>query len=408
MSISNRVVWPLAAAGLLVLSSVGYAQDKQQFREKAKAAEAQLRALGEPKDRCSIGGYVAAGAVVSRTFTASGLMPGDRLLTVNRLDVAGKPGEDVIALLRSIDPSAVVPISLERAGKPLNIEVACSNARQATEALLAGLNLASRGKFDECFTAFSQPSEFGTQGAALKADCASLSRNASKHNVPELRVEAMRMQIEDAHWIVSGRAEVIERLRANEGWITEHLGAARFTELVAATRAWPNGEDLYDTSTPDWALFRRNAETALRARLIDPDSARIDWPYGFLRGSWRPFLSKRIDGYWSCGSINARNRMGGYTGSTSFVVVLDPNGRVQYSDVGTSKDVDIVTSQCSNAVKLLPPAPAALVATNNDRPTSAPSLADELKKLVDLKNSGALSDTEFQTAKQRLLGTSGH
>jgi hypothetical protein len=40
-------------------------------------------------------------------------------------------------------------------------------------------------------------------------------------------------------------------------------------------------------------------------------------------------------------------------------------------------------------------------------PGQSTSVADELKKLVDLKNSGALTDAEFQAAKSRLLGTSG-
>lgn len=41
------------------------------------------------------------------------------------------------------------------------------------------------------------------------------------------------------------------------------------------------------------------------------------------------------------------------------------------------------------------------------QPAQGTSIADELRKLVDLKNSGALNEAEFQAAKQRLLGTSG-
>jgi hypothetical protein len=202
---------------------------------------------------------------------------------------------------------------------------------------------------------------------------------------------------------------VVRQLRNVEGTITQGLGAARFQSLVASTRSWPGGETLFEESGPDWTLFRRNAESALRARLIDPESARIDWTHGFLLGSWKPFMSKRIDGYWTCGLVNARNRMGGYTGSTAFVVVLDPNGYVQYADIGESKDFDVLTASCNNSAKLLPPPPAELLGTASAQaaPAAAPvSVADELKKLVELKNSGALSDAEFQAAKQRLLGTS--
>jgi len=381
----------------------GHAQDKNQFRDEAKATEAKLRQLGEPKDRCPIGAYVADGPIVSRTFAASGLVPGDRLITLNRIDVAEKKGEEVIALLRGIEPAAVIPVSLERAGTPLEMEVTCSNARAGSEALLNGLNLAGRGKFDECVTAFSQSSDLGSQGAAIKVQCASFSRNSNKYDLAALAADAMRLQIEDAHWVPAGRPEVITRLRAVEALITQHQDPSRFNELVAGTRKWPGGENMYEASEPDWALFRVNSESALRARLIDPASAQIEWPYGFLLGSWRPLFSKRIDGYWTCGVINARNRMGGYTGRTSFVIVLDPGGSVLFADMGEAKDFDVVASQCDNSVKLLPPPAAELSGSVVAQPTTSPSIADELQKLVDLKNSGALTEAEFQAAKARLL-----
>jgi hypothetical protein len=119
-------------------------------------------------------------------------------------------------------------------------------------------------------------------------------------------------------------------------------------------------------------------------------------------------MSKRIDGYWSCGLINARNRMGGYTGSTAFVVVLDPAGYVKYAEIGESKDFDLLTATCSNSVKHLPPPPRELLASQageRSAGSSSPSLADELQKLVDLRNSGALTEEEFQAAKKQLLGS---
>ena len=39
-----------------------------------------------------------------------------------------------------------------------------------------------------------------------------------------------------------------------------------------------------------------------------------------------------------------------------------------------------------------------------EAPSSTHSLADELKKLADLRQAGILSDDEFQTQKTRLLG----
>jgi hypothetical protein len=46
-----------------------------------------------------------------------------------------------------------------------------------------------------------------------------------------------------------------------------------------------------------------------------------------------------------------------------------------------------------------PPPPAAPAAA------AAPSLADQLKQLADLKESGVLSDEEFEAAKQKLLAS---
>lgn len=95
---------------------------------------------------------------------------------------------------------------------------------------------------------------------------------------------------------------------------------------------------MLEKSGPDWAGFCRNAESALRARLINAESARIDWPHGFLLGSWKPFMSKRMDGYWTCGLVNARNRMGGYLGSRAFVGVLDPKGKISTPTSGSRRN----------------------------------------------------------------------
>jgi hypothetical protein len=402
MSVLSRVVWNAIAGSLVIAATAAYPQDRAQFREQAKTAEAELRAAGEPKDRCTLEAYLAGDGVVTRTFASTGLVPGDRLLTLSGVDVSAMGAGEIINILRDTDPSAVISITVERQGEFVDIEVPCSNARAANEALMTGLSLAGRGRFDDCVEAISRD-DLGTQAAALKAGCASVSRNASRYDLAELAYIAMRMAIEDAHWVPDTRADVIEGLRAAEGMVTQ----ARFQELVAATRGWPGGERMYDASAPDWALFRRSSEAALRARLLDPDSARIEWPYGFRYGSWTPAFSRPIDGYWTCGSVNARNRMGGYTGSTFFVVVLDPDGKVKFVNIGESSDFDIVTSQCNGSVRLLPHPPPELSGATVSQQGPSTSIADELAKLVDLRDSGALTESEFQAAKARLLGTSG-
>ncbi|MCC7266926.1 MAG: hypothetical protein IT546_06255, partial [Caulobacteraceae bacterium] len=63
------------------------------------------------------------------------------------------------------------------------------------------------------------------------------------------------------------------------------------------------------------------AETAIKARLIDPNSAQFEWPHRWRENEnfkmWR--WSKPVMGDWTCGRVNDRNRMCGYTGSSTFI-----------------------------------------------------------------------------------------
>ncbi|KQS03554.1 hypothetical protein ASG11_04205 [Sphingomonas sp. Leaf357] len=74
---------------------------------------------------------------------------------------------------------------------------------------------------------------------------------------------------------------------------------------------------------PSWERYRAIAEAGIRDRMIDPESARITWMGGYFKGDHKPPLSPRYSGYVACGSVNAKNRMGGYTGASSFIVVID-------------------------------------------------------------------------------------
>ena len=103
----------------------------------------------------------------------------------------------------------------------------------------------------------------------------------------------------------------------------------------------------------------RLGETSLRASLIDPDSAHIEWPYNFVSGSLKALLGKRRAGFFTCGRVNAKNRMGGYTGQSWFLIV-ENSGVVTMLDMGQSDGVDTATASCAAFVKngQLPPAPA--------------------------------------------------
>jgi hypothetical protein len=223
----------------------GHAQDRDQFREQSKAADAQLRRAGEPMVRCSLGAFVADGAIVIRVAESSVLKPGDRLVMLNHINISGKRSEDVIAVLRALGPSAIVPITLDRQGELLDLDVTCTNARPVSEALLHVLELAGSGKFDDCVAVVGSVTELGTAGAALKAQCAALSRRPSKYDAAGLATDALQMAIEDARWVPTTRNELIQRLRAAEGSIAQAQGQSRVAQLVAATRTWPwRGEDV--------------------------------------------------------------------------------------------------------------------------------------------------------------------
>ena len=153
--------------------------------------------------------------------------------------------------------------------------------------------------------------------------------------------------------------------------------------------------------------FRKNAERAVLTGFFDPGSASFEWPYGFSYGSWKPLMQSRIEGWWTCGRINAKNRMGGYVGSRYFVVVMNDDGQARYNETGSGADFDILSSQCANSVSSLPPAPREFYeAASSEAPfPKAPSMADELKKLNELFEAGALTEDEYKAAKAKILGS---
>ncbi len=395
----------LTLIAALNLTAACWAQDKATWSAQAAAYAAKLRASGEPKNRCSIGAFIVDGPTISRVFAITSLVPGDRLISLNHIDVSTMGVEGVISLLRGIDPLTTLQATVERKGARVDLQIACTNARASTTAMLVGLDMFVAGRYDDCVSAFSDGADFGTAGAAFRLECAAVSKNTKRYDLGQLAYEAMRFQVEDAAWTPATRKDVINRLRGTEGVISKDGNSARYQKLVTLTQGWGGDESAYAKSEPDWGRFRQAAEGALLGRLVDPESAKIEWPYGFLYGSWKPGFAKRLDGYWTCGTVNARNRMGGYTGSTFFVAVLDRDGAVQYVDMGSGKEFDFLSTQCKNSVKMLPPPPVQLASQRSTvSPGAIPSMADELKKLAELRASGALNDAEFQTAKAKLIG----
>jgi len=95
--------------------------------------------------------------------------------------------------------------------------------------------------------------------------------------------------------------------------------------------------------------FRRLATDALLAGFFDPGAAQVTWDRGITAGYWKPLLQKKIPGWFTCGMVNGKNRMGGYVGARRFVVV-EFQGRVVFSQVGESGPYDMVEIACQQAI----------------------------------------------------------
>lgn len=394
----------IAALGSLIsLAGPSSAQDKSALRNEAKTEAAKMRSAGEPKDRCSLEARFGPTGIITAVSALSPLHLGDKLLTVNGVDVKGQT-DKVVELLRGITPGTTIELRVERTGNDTDLTHTCGNARQQSDAIAAGLEAAARGNFEDCAAHFGSREDLATYGAQWQLRCLESSKKPDARELARVAFKMLQLGAGEAMWEPQLREPIISAMRAAKGPITTHMGADRFESIVRTVGRWPGGEDMYKSSEPNRAQFRVVAERAVRSRLIDPDSGRIDFPYDFSYGSWKPAFQKPIDGYWTCGHVNAKNRMGGYTGTVPFVVVLSESGAVRFLQLGTNSEYDVLTIQCNKSAQHLSAMPVDVrePETIMAVPTQL-SLGDELKKLVELRDSGVLTEEEFVTAKQRLL-----
>ena len=124
---------------------------------------------------------------------------------------------------------------------------------------------------------------------------------------------------------------------------------------------------------PTWERAVPLAEAALRSNLIDPQSAQIEWPYNFVRGTLKPLIGRRRTGWYTCGWVNAKNRMGGYTGRVWFLVMIN-SGAVTEVDIGSVDGIDPASATCPDLVKkgMLPAAPAPVPSPTTANAVPAP------------------------------------
>ena len=146
---------------------------------------------------------------------------------------------------------------------------------------------------------------------------------------------------------------------------------------------------------PDWEHFKQLGEAAIRRILIDPESARFEWPLGYRQSGWKPPLARTRHGYTTCGYVNSRNRVGGYVGRTAFVVVID-HDRVVHADVANNSDLDFVRMGCAESARrgMFPPSetmPAA--SASSPAPSSASTGALKLGFAITPMKQGAYIDS---------------
>lgn len=79
--------------------------------------------------------------------------------------------------------------------------------------------------------------------------------------------------------------------------------------------------------------MRASIESAIRARLKDPESAR----FGVIFAS-----QGKTGAIFACGVVNARNSFGGYTGDTPYVVGMSSGGDVLDASIASGENSVIV------------------------------------------------------------------
>lgn len=151
------------------------------------------------------------------------------------------------------------------------------------------------------------------------------------------------------------------------------------------------------TEKPDWAVIREQGEGQLKNMLFDPGSAQIQYSSGFQWGYLKPIIGRRTHGWIACGSVNAKNRLGGYVGAEGFYIHVDA-GRVVTTGMTAAMYSTCDTGPAAPIQAELKTAPIAASATG-----PAPSIADELGKLAELRDKGIITPAEFEVQKAKLL-----
>lgn len=179
--------------------------------------------------------------------------------------------------------------------------------------------------------------------------------------------------------------------------------------------SWRSGSnyDLVEQARPlptppsvkvDYGAMRKAAENHIRSKLVDPGSAVFEWPNGFTRTTWRRLFQKPVEGVMTCGYVNSRNRLGGFSGKSAFVVVMDDTS-VSFSDIDAGGSAGLVEAGCKKGANILPPPQIGMLDDTPTPPslTNEISVADELQKSASLRDKGIITNDEFEKLKKIIL-----
>jgi hypothetical protein len=148
---------------------------------------------------------------------------------------------------------------------------------------------------------------------------------------------------------------------------------------------------------PSWDEAVQLGNQAILSRLIDPDSARVSWPYVFVDGTLKALFGHTRAGWYTCGTVNAKNRMGGYTGAVPFLILIH-DGKVQSLDIGEADGVDTATVTCNDLAK------RGILQPSNAPSQSAPASQSAALSLQSIQ--AAASANANTAAKQGGIGIS--
>lgn len=137
-------------------------------------------------------------------------------------------------------------------------------------------------------------------------------------------------------------------------WSNGQEGGTLFREVTVTSQVTNNIILSGIAERPAAPIARRDpreilVEDAIRGTLVDPGSAQFTWPGRWAEGvdfrEWR--WSRPVHGDFVCGRVNARNRMGGFTGPAYFMALVS-NGAVLHLRVedDPSANISVVRIQC--------------------------------------------------------------